>query len=70
MLDCPLLVINCECSCCQREFIVTNLICHVEHQDKLNKMVEELSTVLAGVKHEQEYMEVRDKVHRESELTL
>lgn len=33
-------------------------------------MVEELSTVLAGVKHEQEYMEVRDNVHRESELTI
>lgn len=33
-------------------------------------MIQELSTVLAGVKHEQEYMEIRDKVHRASELII
>lgn len=27
-------------------------------------MIKELSTALVGVKHEQEYMEVRDKIHR------
>ena len=31
-------------------------------------MIQELSAVLAGVKHEQEYMEIRDKVHRASKL--
>ncbi|XP_028400400.1 transmembrane emp24 domain-containing protein-like [Dendronephthya gigantea] len=35
-----------------------------EHHDKLNGMIQELSAVLGGVKHEQEYMEIRDKVHR------
>lgn len=33
-------------------------------------MIQELSIVLAGVKHEQEYMEIRDKVHRASELII
>jgi hypothetical protein len=33
-------------------------------------MIQELSTVLAGVKHEQEYMEIRDNVHRASEFFL
>ena len=37
------------------------------HRDKLNSMIQELSTAVAGVKHEQEYMEVREKVHRSSE---
>ena len=32
-------------------------------------MIQELSTVLAGVKHEQEYMEIRDKVHRASKFS-
>ena len=41
---------------------------NLEHQDKLNNMIQELSTVLAGVKHEQEYMEIRDNVHRASEF--
>lgn len=35
-----------------------------EHHDKLNTMIQELSVAVAGVKHEQEYMEIREKVHR------
>jgi len=34
------------------------------HPNKLADMIKELSTALVGVKHEQEYMEVRDKIHR------
>lgn len=31
---------------------------------KLQDMIKELSTTLTGVKHEQEYMQVRDRIHR------
>jgi len=34
------------------------------HPNKLGEMIKELSTALVSVKHEQEYMEVRDKIHR------
>ena len=32
--------------------------------NKLEDMIKELSTALTGLKHEQEYMEVRDRIHR------
>merc|ERR1719466_632155 len=31
---------------------------------KLEDMIKELSSALSGVKHEQDYMEVRERVHR------
>ncbi|XP_023720009.1 transmembrane emp24 domain-containing protein 2 isoform X1 [Cryptotermes secundus] len=36
---------------------------HDDH-NKLQDMIKELSTTLTGVKHEQEYMQVRDRIHR------
>ncbi|XP_076453242.1 transmembrane emp24 domain-containing protein 2-like [Babylonia areolata] len=34
------------------------------NHNKLSQMVNELSTSLTGAKHEQEYMEVRERIHR------
>ena len=39
-------------------------------QSKLEEMVNELSQSLSGVKHEQEYMEVRERIHRASTSEL
>lgn len=35
-----------------------------EHHNNLEQMINQLSTGLTGIKHEQEYMEVRERVHR------
>ncbi|CAG9559097.1 unnamed protein product [Danaus chrysippus] len=35
------------------------------NHNKLEDMIKELSTTLKTVKHEQEYMQVRDRIHRE-----
>ncbi len=37
------------------------------HQSKLEEMIAELFGGLSSIKHEQEYMEVRERVHRMSE---
>ena len=37
------------------------------HHGKLEGMIVELFSGLASIKHEQEYMEVRERVHRMSE---
>ena len=39
-------------------------------QSKLEELVGELAQGLAVVKHEQEYMEVRERIHRMSESDL
>lgn len=42
------------------------LIAGDHSHEKLEEKVNELSLALTSVKHEQEYMEVRDRVHRSS----
>ena len=48
--------------------LIFGLFSFVEHHDKLNDMIQQLTLSLSGVKHEQEYMQVRDRVHRASKL--
>lgn len=40
------------------------------HHDKLSEMIGQLSEALTGVKHEQEYMEVRERIHRSSKCNI
>jgi hypothetical protein len=45
------------------------LICLVHH-NKLEELVAELSASLNNIKHEQEFMEVRERIHRASKLSI
>ena len=40
--------------------------CLLVHHNKLEELVAELSASLSNVKHEQEFMEVRERIHRAS----
>jgi hypothetical protein len=41
--------------------------CRLAHHNKLEELVDELSASLNSVKREQEFMEVRERIHRASE---
>lgn len=41
--------------------------CLLVHHTKLEELVDELSSSLNSVKREQEFMEVRERIHRASE---
>lgn len=44
--------------------------CVVVHHNKLEELVAELSASLSNVKHEQEFMEVRERIHRASKSII
>ena len=51
-------------------YYVSVCLCVVVDQGQLEEMVSELSMSLANVKHEQEYMEVRERLHRMSKSSF
>lgn len=44
--------------------------CVLVHHNKLEELVAELSASLSNVKHEQEFMEVRERIHRASKSMI
>ena len=44
--------------------------CVLVHHNKLEELVAELSASLSNVKHEQEFMEVRERIHRASKSII
>lgn len=50
-------------------FCMIDRVLAVSHS-KLEEMVSELSTILSSVKHEQQYMIVRERIHRASKCLL
>ena len=44
--------------------------CLLVHHNKLEELVAELSASLSNVKHEQEFMEVRERIHRASKSLI
>jgi hypothetical protein len=41
---------------------------YLVHHNKLEELVAELSASLNNIKHEQEFMEVRERIHRSSKF--
>ena len=44
--------------------------CRLVHHNKLEELVSELAASLNNIKHEQEFMEVRERIHRASKNVL
>jgi len=61
------LVVNASIGSMEVCLLIIDYVLYHTDQGKLEEMVSELSQGLAVIKHEQEYMEVRERIHRMSE---